>query len=315
MSLLTLLQQVARVTPVAIPAVISGSTDKTASLLLGCAQEEGEALSRRAPQGWVAQILENTFTTNSVTTTGNITSGVLQLTGLGTTTGVSSGFIASAPGIPANARVSTVDSSSQVTLATGFAPTASSTGATITFGQADFALPSDFRRLVDDTLWDRSRFWQMRGAMTPQQWQLYKSSPIGRASIQRRWRIRVPSGSAVGTAPTFSIDPIPTDNGSQLVYEYVSNAWCKSSGGTPQTLWAADTDIGILDEYLIGLGVKWRMLERLGMDFSSAREEYERLVDQALGADGGAPVIDMTPTLGTYLLNWTNVPESNYGGH
>ena len=155
----------------------------------------------------------------------------------------------------------------------------------------------------------------MRGAMTPQQWQLYKSSPIGRASIQRRWRIRVPSGSAVGTAPTFSIDPIPTDNGSQLVYEYVSNAWCKSSGGTPQTIWAADTDTGILDEYLIGLGVKWRMLERLGMDFSSAREEYERLVDQALGADGGAPVIDMTPTLGTYLLNWTNIPETGYGSH
>src|SRR5260370_13310489 len=183
MTLLSICRQVAGEVPVAKPSILVGSTDNTASLLLALAQAEGEALSRRPQSGWVAQILEYTFTTNSLSTTGNINSGVLALTGLGSTTGVAAGWIASGPGIPANARIATVDSSSQVTLAAGFAPTASATGAAIVFSQVDFALPSDYPPLIDGPLWDRSRFWQMRGAMSPQQWQLCKSSPIGRATI------------------------------------------------------------------------------------------------------------------------------------
>lgn len=245
MTLLSILQQVAGEIPVTKPPIIVGSSDTTASLLLACAQAEGEALARRPQDGWVAQIIEYTFPT--------------------------------------------------------------------VVNQGDYALPGDFRRLIDGTLWDRSRFWEMRGSMSPQQWQLYKSSPIGRASLQRRWRIRVPSGSGVGTAPTFSIDPVPTDANSTLVFEYVSNAWCKSATGTAQTSWGADTDVGILDEYLIRLGVKWRMLDRLGMSFDMAQGEYQSMVDKALGSDGGAAIIDMTPSGTTNLLNWANIPETGFG--
>lgn len=314
MSLLSLLQQVADVTPVARPLIIVGSSDSTAKLLLACAQEEGEALARRPQHGWIAQILEHTFTTAGFSTTGNTISGNLAITNIPDTSQIQQGWIANGNGLVSNSLVASVDSSSQVTLATGFTPTETETGVQIVFSESDYTLPSDFQRMVDGTLWDRSRFWQMRGAMSPQQWQLYKSSPIGRASIQRRWRIRVPSGQPVGTAVKFSIDPVPTDNASLLVFEYVSNAWCKSAGGTAQTSWAADTDTGILDEYLIRLGVKWRLLERLGMDYSSARDEYERQVDKAVASDGGAQIIDMTPDPTTYLLNSYNVPEGNFPG-
>ncbi len=97
-------------------------------------------------------------------------------------------------------------------------------------GSSDYMLPTDFRSMIDDTLWDRTRFWRMRGAMSPQQWQLYKSSIIGRATIERRWRIRVPSGAAAGEATSFSIDPAigATDTSSQFVFEYVSLNWCRS---------------------------------------------------------------------------------------
>jgi hypothetical protein len=136
-------------------------------------------------------------------------------------------------------------------------------------GTSDFSLPADFRSMVNDTLWDRSRRWQMRGAMTPQQWQLYKSSIIGRATIERRWRIRVSSGSPAGAPATFDIDPpvssritspllnedgspILNENGQPIlvetntgggvfVYEYVSKNWVTSTtasqlaGATPDT--------------------------------------------------------------------------------
>ena len=97
-------------------------------------------------------------------------------------------------------------------------------------GTSDYTLPPDFRSLVNDTLWDRSRFWRMRGAMSPQQWQMFKSSIIGRATIERRWRLRVPSGDPAGAPVQFEIDPpITGDTTSTFVYEYVSRNWCVST--------------------------------------------------------------------------------------
>jgi hypothetical protein len=118
-------------------------------------------------------------------------------------------------------------------------------------GTSDYPLPADYRSMIDDTMWDRSRFWRMRGAMTPQQWQMYKSSIIGRATVERRWRIRVPSGAAAGAMPIFSIDPplsgpdtspnwdeanwdennwpYEGDTTSEFVFEYVSKNWCQSA--------------------------------------------------------------------------------------
>ncbi len=110
-------------------------------------------------------------------------------------------------------------------------------------GSTTFALPADYDRLVSDTLWDRTRFWQMRGAMSPQQWQMWKSSRFGRATIQRRWRIRAPSGSAAGGTPGFEIDPplSTTDTTSTLVFEYVTKNTCRSQAvySLEQTMLAA----------------------------------------------------------------------------
>jgi hypothetical protein len=145
------------------------------------------------------------------------------ISGLASTVGVTAttwyGF---GTGVPKNAIV-TAATVSTVTL--NQPPTQTGTG-TFQFGQSDYTLPSDFQRPIDGTLWDRSRYWQMRGPQSPQQWQLYKSSVIGQASVQRRFRFRQEAG-----ALRISIDPVPTDNGFALVLEYVSNAWCQSAGG------------------------------------------------------------------------------------
>lgn len=101
----------------------------------------------------------------------------------------------------------------------------------IASGATTFTLPSDFDHLIGDTLWDRTRFWQMRGAMSPQQWQLYKSSNLGQATIERRWRIRLTSGDSAGAGTVFEIDPplSTTDTTSTFVFEYVSKNWCQAA--------------------------------------------------------------------------------------
>jgi hypothetical protein len=312
MSLLSICQEVASEIPVAAPTSIVGNPDGTAELMLALAQRAGEALARRPQGGWVALIREYDFSTaaaaqqsGSIANTGP--GGTAVVSGL---SGISPIAVATWQAFGTGVRLgSVVTAVNPGAGAVTLSQAATQTGAgQFTFGQSDYALPSDFQRLIDNTLWDRSRFWSMRGPQSPQQWQLYKSSVIGRASIQRRFRFR-----NVGGTNVISIDPVPTDNGSALVLEYVSNAWCKSSGGSVQSAWAADTDAGILDEYLIKLGLRWRVLRRLGMSYSDELDEYERAVAKAVAHDGGAAILDLAPADRLSLLGPWNLPESNFG--
>lgn len=263
-------------------------------------------------------IREYDFTTVSIgPLTGTVANtganGVAQITGLSSTTGIiANRFYVYGTGLKNNTIVQSVDGLNQVTLNQPAATTGS--GIAFTFSQSDYALPSDFRWPIDNTFWDRSRFWSMRGPQSPQQWQLYKSSVIGRATIQRRYRFRSIVVTGTGVVQYLSIDPSPLDNGSALVFEYMSNAWCQSSSGTPQTTWQADTDIGILDETLLRLGTRWRVLRRLGMSYSEELDEYEREVARAMAHDGGAAILNMTPDWGLSLLSPAQLPETGYGG-
>jgi hypothetical protein len=295
----------------AAPSQLIGNNDETAIRVIAAAQLAGKSLYKAPQAGWVDSIREYTFSTvalaqqsGSVANSG--AGGVAVISGLATTAGMaSSGWYAFGTGLPGNSLVTGVTSST-VTIN----QPASTLGAgQYVFGQSDYPLPSDFRYVISETLWDRSRFWSLRGPMSPQQWQLYKSSVIGRASIQRRWRIRYENGAQV-----FSVDPVPTDNGAALVLEYVSSAWCQSLSGAPQALWLADTDTPILDDELMTLGVRWRVKRGLGFAYNEELDEYEREFRKAIARDGGAPILNMTPSNHLTVIGPWNIPESGFGG-
>lgn len=310
MSLLSICQLAAQGLPVSAPTAIVGNPDETAVTLLANAQFAGESLARKPQGGWVAMIREFDFVTASVaqqsgTIANSGPSGVAVISGLTGISAVAANvWWAFGTGVPLDSIVTAVTSTT-VTLNQA----ATSTGAgTFVFGKSDYTLPSDFQRPVDATFWDRSRYWQMRGPLSPQQWQVYKSSVIGQASVQRRFRFRSVGGNTV-----LSIDPVPTDNNSALVFEYVSNGWCQSALGVAQTRWLADTDTGVLDEYLLTLGLRWRMLRRLGLAYSEELSEYESEASKGMASDGGAAILSIVPSYGTYLLGNQNIPETGFG--
>lgn len=175
--------------------------------------------------------------------------------------------------------------------------------------QADYDLPSDYDRLVDGTLWDRDNYWDLRGPLSPAEWQVYKSSVLGSSvSLRARVRIRNVSGTR-----KFSLDPTPSTSGVTFVYEYVSKNWCESSGGTGQTDWAADTDTGVISEYLIELETLWRMLNRLGLAYAEEKEEAEKEIMQAISADAGAPTLSLSARRKVHLIDAGNIPDTGYG--
>jgi hypothetical protein len=312
-TLLSICQAACSTAPIAVPTSIVGNPDETATLLLALANDVGDDLARRPSGGWVRMIREYDFQTQAIASQpGSIANtGSLGVITVASTSGIAPySWQATGPGVPNNAIVVAVTPTA-VTINQSCTAT---TSGYYSFGQSDYTLPSDYERSVDNTFWDRSRYWAMRGPQSPQQWQMYKSSAVGKSSIERRYRFRSIAQVAGGFALQLSIDPAPMDNGSQLVFEYVSNGWCQTTSGAANSAWQTDTDTGVLDEYLMRLGLKWRLLRRLGLSYSEELDEFERHVDRAIAADGGAPVLSIASGAGSSLLGPYNLPESGYGG-
>ena len=176
-------------------------------------------------------------------------------------------------------------------------------------GTAEYALPSDFEALIDDTLWDRANFWKLKGPVSPQEWQMIKSGVLASSAGPRR-RVRIKKSASSNVKALF-VDPTPSTTGDTLVFEYLSNSWCQSSGGTAQSAWAVDTDTGILDEYLLGMDLKWRFLKAKGQAYAEDKQEFELELAQALARDGGAKSLNMLADAD--LLLTANVPETGFG--
>lgn len=166
-------------------------------------------------------------------------------------------------------------------------------------GTMAYNMPSDFERFVVDTWWNRTQTRRLTLA-SANRWQNLKSGLASSSGINQEF---IKRGAQVLIYPT----PTATET---LVYEYVSNQWCESSGGTDQSSWAADSDVLLLDEDLFIAGLKWRFLRSVGESFADEKAEYYDLYTTKIGNDGGRetaymsyPESDRTP----------GIPDTGYG--
>jgi len=324
MTLLTIAQAACNAIPIACPSSIVGNTsDMSALTLLALANEAGNAVASKKPGGWVAMVREYDFKTVAY---GPVAGAVANVGGYATVTTVGSAgagisayaWVLSGPSLFNNAVITNVQVvGPDYVYTTNLPMSDDATTGDFYFSQSDYPMPSDFDRLVDQTSWDRTRYWQMRGVMSPQQWQFTRSSIFGKTTIQRRYRERNSDwlSSATGTPSinVYSIDPVPLDNGANLVFEYISNGWCANADtGARQNQWLADTDYGIVSEYLLTLNLKWRILRRMGVSYNEEMDEYEREADKFVARDGGTAILDMTPNFGAGLLTSWNTQEGNF---
>ena len=141
--------------------------------------------------------------------------------------------------------------------------------------------------------------------------QAVKSGLAISPALRRRWRIKRSADDATH-AKRFFVDPTPVAAGEDLIFEYISENWLTEAAGTTGAdVWAADTDVAILDEDLITMGVIWRFLRARGLAFETQLAEYEREAAQAIARDGGAPALHTARR--TFTLPAGNVPETGFG--
>lgn len=148
--------------------------------------------------------------------------------------------------------------------------------------QTGETLPADLGWIVDETLYNRTTTERVYGPLSSSQYQLQKS--LGTSLTWFQYRLR---------ANSFYFLPAPTA-GQTVAYEYVSKYWCESSGGTDQEKWAADSDVGKLDEYLMILGIVWRWNKAKGHAYEDDYNEYERQKTLAIARDGTRQTLSVT---------------------
>ncbi len=157
------------------------------------------------------------------------------------------------------------------------------------------------RYLVNDTGWNRTTQEPLGGPLSPQEWQGLKGFTV--TGPYHDYRIR--DGELL-------FIPVPPA-GDDVRIEYLSNYWCEDSGGTGQAQWAADTDVGVLDEELMTQGLRWRFLRAKGMDYAEEFSEYEMDVSNAIARDGSRRILHAdsmptdTPTVRAPIGSW-NLP-------
>lgn len=160
------------------------------------------------------------------------------------------------------------------------------------------SIPSDFDRMIPETMFNRTAMRRVTGPISSDEWQQVQASTS--VFVNPVFRIRA---NLIYIYPT----PNATDT---VAYEYVSKNFCEASGGTDQSAWAADTDLGLLDEKLMTLGIVWRFKFSAGMDADGDRQMYEHRVRDAIIRDGSRPRLSSSPAATEYTPRAPQVPET-----
>jgi hypothetical protein len=163
------------------------------------------------------------------------------------------------------------------------------------------AIPSDFDRFVNDSMWNQSTTRKVYGPLTQQQWQLYQAFPV----------MTTVNPMFIVYDDDLVFEPAPAA-GNTIAYSYVSKNWALTSGAVGIPAMTADTDTAKLPEYLITLGIVWRFLKANKFPFAAEQNDYNTQRAQELARTGGAPVLNQTYGLNQWQPYPFNVPEGNW---
>lgn len=143
-------------------------------------------------------------------------------------------------------------------------------------------IPSDFDRFLPGTVWNRTKSRRVVGPLGSERYQMLQAS----VSVSTWDAFRIRGGA-------FLMFPTP-DAGDTIAFEYVKNTWCTDSTGTTyQTAWVADSDLPVLDDEIMTLGIVWRFLQQKGLAYGEAFRSYENAINAAAAEDGGYDLLDL----------------------
>lgn len=176
--------------------------------------------------------------------------------------------------------------------------------------QDSYDLAADFHSFIDRTIWDVDNFREMRGSLTPGEWQTVKNSLIGSSSFRRRYRIK-----ADNNVDKFFIDPTPSIADETILYEYKKKNWIITGAGEAEEF-AADTDTTLFNDQLMILGGLGRYLDIHEFPSDDIWDEYDTMHDVIAARDKGpGQTIHIDDVVGgaLHFVGPENVPDTGFG--
>lgn len=156
-------------------------------------------------------------------------------------------------------------------------------------GEVAALAPNAFLKILNDTIFDRTRRLPVFGPRSPQQWQAIKALPMSGPYYQ--YRIQQGRLKVTPAMPA----------GHTMAFEYASEGAVQdNSTATPtvKAFFTRDDDTFLLDKSLLLLGLRWRWKEEKGLPYMESFRLYEAALAEAMGADGTKASLTMSESAG-----------------
>jgi hypothetical protein len=286
MSLAELVNQASGEMGLLQPGTVIGNATNQTIQLLALTQRLGKDLVREFE--WQRLVKTHQFLTlpQDSSLTGDLTDGDDTITTISSTATLTRGMLVTATtfsGIPLGAEITSIDSSVAVTLNVA----ATATGSTgLLFKTQDYDLPSDFHRMISDTHWNRTNFWQGRGSRSSQAWQAYQGGIMAISAWPDQYRIY---------GNKLRLMPAPTAE-YNMAFEYVSNLWVLAIAGVVpvRSAFSADTDTCVFPDDLMLAGIKYYFLRAKKLDFGIEMAEFMDILSTCKTQDVPAETISQS---------------------
>lgn len=171
-------------------------------------------------------------------------------------------------------------------------------------GVGAYPAPTDYARMLNQTLWDHDNRRPAYGPVSPQGWQVLTNALI---SVGPFARYRIARGLV-------EFLPVPGDDGKEFNYQYISNGWVQDWQNP--TVYKAfitnDADVLTFDFWLMVKYLKVKMWQAKGLDVGSLLVDFTRVFDAQTGQDHGAPVLGLANSFKVPWLTMYNVPDGNW---
>lgn len=309
-TLLQIVQAAQRELGLPVDTEVVTSTQETTVQMYAYANLEIDEFRNR--HDWTALQKEyNLVVSPPVETTGDVGANSAVITNIPSTALLAADYwMVAGAGIPAAARILSVDSATQITMTMECTDAATATD--LTFSKDTYPEPTDFDHFLNRTWWDRTNRWELLGPDSPQLDQWHRSG-IVTTGPRRHFR----QLGALGNNYRIWPPPAEIDEPLQLVFEYISQNSIYVNGSNsvaPAKYFENDGDIPILNDRVFIMGIKWRFWEQKGFDWTSKRTDYDLYIDRLAARDGGKQTLSMVPKVNPLYIGSYNVQDGFFPG-
>lgn len=160
---------------------------------------------------------------------------------------------------------------------------------------------TDFLRWLNNTTFNRSQDRRVYGSVSPHGWQGAKSQ----ITVTPEYHFRVRGNSVLLFENTSTTDTI--------YFEYLSNNWLVDENrANPMNSITSDTQIPVLDDQLLALGLKWRLKRENGLEYGENFREYERRLKNLAARDVPREPLSLVPGV-SRTLGIGHIPDGQFG--